>query len=141
MNPEPSPPAANAGPTSRRSHTRLELALLWTGLVVSDSAAQLLFKAAAVQMAEPRLDWAWLVMVAHSQRAWAAVSCLLVTFGLWMLILRRSALGMAFPVTALTFVGVIAGSRLLFGESIEPLQFAGIALIVCGVAMLRPLDR
>lgn len=120
--------------------TRLELALLWAGLVVTDTAAQLLFKSAAVRLAEPRITPEWLAMVAQSPRVWSAVACLLLTFGLWMLILRRSALTASFPVTALTFVGVIAGSWVLFDESITAFQYAGIALIVVGVALLKPLD-
>ena len=122
------------------TRSRLSLALLWGGLVVFDSAAQLFFKSAAVRLAEPAMNLAWIVMVAQSWRVWAAVASLLLTFGLWMLILRRARLSTAFPVTALTFIGVVAGSWWLFGESIGPLQYVGIALIVAGVAALKPLD-
>lgn len=123
-----------------RPHSRLEIALLWAGLIVADSAAQLLFKSAALHLPEPEATLPWLLMVAQSTRFWAAIACLVVTFGMWMLVLRRAQLSLAFPVTALTFVGVIGGSMLLFNESIAPLQYAGIALIVVGVALLRPLD-
>jgi multidrug transporter EmrE-like cation transporter len=123
-----------------RPASRLSLALLWGGLVLSDSAAQLLFKSAAVRLAEPSATLAWVAMVAQSWRVWAAVACLVLTFGLWMLVLRRARLSTAFPVTALTFVGVVGGSWWFFGETIAPVQYAGIALIVAGVASLRPLD-
>jgi multidrug transporter EmrE-like cation transporter len=126
--------------TPSKSVSRVSLALLWAGLVVSDSAAQLLFKSAAVRVAAPTPSLAWVAMVAQSWRAWAAVVCLLVTFGLWMLVLRRAKLSTAFPVTALTFIGVVGGSWWFFGETIAPIQYAGIALIVAGVAALRPLD-
>jgi multidrug transporter EmrE-like cation transporter len=79
-------------------------------------------------------------MVAQSWRAWSAVACLLLTFGFWMLVLRRAKLSQAFPVTALTFIGVLGGSSWFFGETIAPIQYAGIALIVAGVAVLKPLD-
>jgi drug/metabolite transporter (DMT)-like permease len=79
-------------------------------------------------------------MVAQSPRLWAAGLCFVLTFGVWMLILRGSRLSHSFPATALTFIGVICGSKFLFGESIEPVQYLGIALIILGVALLRPLD-
>lgn len=112
----------------------------WTGLVVADVAAQLLFKSAAVTLAAPEPTWAWVAIVAQTPAVWAAVACLLVAFGFWMGILRRAKLATAFPVTALAFAGVIAGSWLLFGERVTIAQGAGIALIVAGVAMLKPLD-
>lgn len=126
--------------TSPNSKTNLSLALLWFGLVVSDSAAQLLFKSAAIRLPKPTTTLAWIAMVAQSGRIWLAVGCLLLTFGFWMLVLRGRDLSTAFPVTALTFIGVVAGSSLFFSETITPLQYAGIALIVVGVAALRPLD-
>jgi multidrug transporter EmrE-like cation transporter len=126
---------------SAPSSSRLQLALLWLGLVAADTAAQLLFKAGALRVEPPRVELGWLAMVAQSPWIWAAASCLLLTFGLWMLVLRRARLSTAFPVTALTFVGVIAGSRLVFQEAIAPQQYAGIALIVLGVALLRPLEQ
>jgi multidrug transporter EmrE-like cation transporter len=43
-------------------------------------------------------------------------------------------------MTSLTFIGIVAGSWWLFGETIAPIQYAGIALIVAGVAALKPLD-
>jgi len=114
--------------------------VLWAGLVASDCAAQLLFKSAALRLEAPRLDAGWVAMVAQSPRVWTAVACLMLTFGLWMQVLRRSRLSLAFPVTALTIVAVTIGSRIAFDEAIAPVNYAGIALIVAGVALLRP-DR
>ena len=127
-------------PMPPKPHSRVQLVLLWAGVVASDCAAQLLFKSAALQLDAPRLDPGWVAMVAQSVRVWSAAACLFLTFGLWMLILRRSSLSSAFPITSLTIVGVIVGSRLVFEEAISPLHYAGIALIVTGVALLRP-DR
>jgi multidrug transporter EmrE-like cation transporter len=120
--------------------SRLSLSLLWIGLVLSDSAAQLLFKSAAVHLAQPTPTFAWVVMVAQSWRMWSAVACLLLTFGFWMLVLRRASLSRAFPVTALTFLGIVGGSWWFFDETIAPIQYVGIAFIIAGVAALKPLD-
>lgn len=105
-----------------------------------DAMAQLLFKSAAQSLGEPEFSWHWLSMVAQSWAFWAAATSLALTFPAWMLILRTSQLNLAFPATALTFVGVIGGSQWLFGESISPIQYAGITLIVVGVAIMRKQD-
>src|SRR5258707_159072 len=106
-----------------KSGSRLSLALLWAGLVISDSAAQLLFKTAAVSLPKLTPTLRWVMMVAQSWRVWLAVACLVFTFGCWTLVLRRAKLSSAFPVTALTFVGVVGVSLWFFGETIEPIQW------------------
>jgi drug/metabolite transporter (DMT)-like permease len=124
-----------------RTNSRLHTVALWAALISLDTSAQLLFKSAAVRLAPPELSLQWLRIVAQSLRFWAATLCLAMTFLVWMLILRRSRLGLSFAATALTFVGVIGGSQLVFGESISSVQYAGIVLIVLGVALLGRLDR
>lgn len=124
-----------------RTNSRLRTVALWAVLIALDTSAQLLFKSAAVRLAPPELSLQWALMVAQSLRFWAAAVCLAMAFLVWMLILRRSRLGLSFAATALTYVGVIGGSVLVFGESIRSIQYAGIALIVVGVALLGKLGR
>lgn len=119
------------------STSRVVLALTWLALVATDTAAQLLFKAAAQGLDEPRFATEWIAMVAQSPRVWAGVLCLLLTFGSWMLILRRAPISSAYPVTSLSIVCVVVASRIVFGDAVAPMQYAGIALIVLGVALLR----
>ena len=119
------------------TRTRINVILLWAALIGLDTMAQLLFKFAAQGLDHPEVSWQWLQTVAQSMFFWEAVLALALTFPIWMLILRNSQLNLAFPATALTYVGVIGGSQLLFGESIAPLQYAGIVMIVVGVALLR----
>ena len=126
--------------TQFKSRARLSVILLWIGFVVADTTTQLMFKSAAIRFTKPTPTFAWVMMVAQSWRIWSAVACLLITFGLWMLVLRRTSLSAAFPMTSLAFVGIVAGSWWLFGETIAPIQYAGIALIIAGVAALRLLD-
>jgi multidrug transporter EmrE-like cation transporter len=120
---------------------RFNVILLWAALIGFDTAAQLLFKFAAQSLDYPEVSWRWLHMIAQSGTFWLAALCLTLTFPIWMLILRHSQLNLAFPATALTYVGVIGGSQLVFGESINAVQYAGIVLIVVGVALLRRSNR
>jgi len=119
------------------THSRIDVILLWATLIGLDTTAQLLFKLAAQSLGHPEVSLRWLHMIAQSAVFWAAAMCLVLTFPIWMLILRRSQLNLAFPATALTYLGVIGGSQLVFGESIDTVQYAGIVLIVIGVALLR----
>lgn len=109
---------------------------MWMALVSADTAAQLLFKAAAARLGEPRSASEWIAMVAQSPDVWLALLCLLLTFGCWMLILRRAPISSAYPVTSLSIVCVVVASRIVFGDQISPMQYAGVALIVSGVALL-----
>jgi len=122
-------------------HPRISVILLWAGLIAFDTAAQLLFKLAAQSLGHPEVSWRWLRLIVQSGTFWLAALCLTLTFTVWMLILRRSQLNLAFPATALTYIGVIGGSQLVFSESINAVQYAGIALIVVGVALLRRSTR
>ena len=123
------------------TRSRIDGILLWVALIGFDTTAQLLFKLAAQKLGAPEASWRWLHMIAQSAVFWLAALSLTLTFPIWMLILRRSQLNLAFPATALTYVGVIGGSQLLFGESINAVQYAGIVLIVVGVALLRRPNR
>ena len=123
------------------TRSRIDVILLWVALIGLDTTAQLLFKLAAQNLGYPEVSWRWLHMIAQSAVFWLAALLLTLTFPIWMLILRRSQLNLAFPATALTYVGVIGGSQLLFGESINAVQYAGIVLIVVGVALLRRPNR
>jgi multidrug transporter EmrE-like cation transporter len=52
---------------------------------------------------------------------------------LWLLALSKTTLSFAYPFTALTFILVMLSSRMVFLESIPPLRYLGIGLIVAGI--------
>lgn len=51
----------------------------------------------------------------------------------WMAAITRMELSHAYPFVGATFVFVLIGSGLFFGEAITPLKIAGTALIVLGI--------
>ena len=120
---------------------RPTMILIWALFISFDTAFQLLMKTAGSGLAMPELSTTWILAAAGSIHVWLAVLCYLGTFGLWMLVLHRSELTMAFPATALTYIGVVVGSRWLLHEQIHLFQYVGIALIVCGVASLGKEDH
>jgi len=127
-----------AEPRPAGERSGIAIAVLWGFFVAADGAAQLLFKNAAAHLPDPSLSSDWLYATATSPRIWAALACLGLTFGSWMMILRRGSLATTFPMTAVTYIVVVVASQILFGETIAPVQYLGIALIVVGVALMRP---
>jgi multidrug transporter EmrE-like cation transporter len=60
-----------------------------------------------------------------------------VSFGLWMVILSRVDLSVAYPITiGLTITCIAIGSVLLFGEALTPLRLGGMALVFIGIALI-----
>ncbi|MDD5175814.1 MAG: EamA family transporter [Sterolibacterium sp.] len=51
----------------------------------------------------------------------------------WVWVLQRMELGRAYPLMALAFVLVPAGSHLFLGERFQPQYFVGVTLIVLGI--------
>lgn len=128
----------NAEPQSAAERPGGALAILWVCFLLTDGAAQILFKNAAAHLPDPSISLEWLYATATSPRIWAALACLALTFGSWLMILRRGPLATTFPMTAATYILVVAASQILYGETIAPVQYLGIALIVVGVALMRP---
>ena len=115
----------------------LRTILLWAAMIGLDTIAQLLFKSSA-EHAGGTADWLdWSQAIARSPTFWGGAFALATTLPLWMLILRTAQVNLAFPATALTYIGVIAGSRWLFDEPIHWIQFCGIALIIVGIGLMR----
>lgn len=119
---------------------RLSTIVLWIALVAFDTTFQLVLKTAGSALDAPQATLAWLLQAAGEWRVWLAATAYVAQFGLWMLILRRSSLSFAFPATAITYVSVLLGSHWLLGEQVGALRWAGVALIVCGVSLLRDAD-
>lgn len=111
--------------------------LLWLALVAFDTTFQLVLKTAGGALETPTASLDWLLQAAGEWRVWLAAAAYIAQFGLWMLILRRSSLSFAFPATAVTYVSVLLGSKWLLDEPVSPLRWGGVALIICGVALLR----
>jgi drug/metabolite transporter (DMT)-like permease len=97
-------------------------------------------KSAVLHVTTPEAGVEWLTMLAMQWRVWLAGACLITAFGTWMFILRNTRLSVSFPATSLTYIGIIIGSHLLFGESLSLIHYAGVALIVTGVAFLRSVE-
>ena len=117
-------------------HGRLGTLVLWALLIATESAGQLFTKVAGDQLGQMDFNWQWLTQVARNPGILAAIASYISAFFVWMLILRRSSLSLAFPLSSLVFVAVLLGSWLGLGEHISGLHWVGVAVIVGGIALL-----
>ena len=108
----------------------------WALLILTESAGQLFTKVAGDQIGQMDFSWQWLAAVAVNPGILAAIACYIGAFFVWMLILRRSSLSLAFPLSSLVFVVVLLGSWLGLGEHISLLHWVGVVVIIGGIALL-----
>lgn len=65
-----------------------------------------------------------------------AIGCLGASLLLWLLLLQRLDVGVAYPMLSLNFVLVTLAASALFNERIDLRHWCGVGLIVAGVALL-----
>lgn len=77
----------------------------------------------------------WL-RVALAPWTWAGLAAYGVATVLWFWVLSRAPLSVAYPLQSLAYVlGVVAGWA-FFHESVPPVRWLGVALILAGVGMV-----
>lgn len=95
---------------------------------------QLLFKAAADQIGRTMpADGYWALL---SGSLFAALACYGVATILWVYILTKVPLSIAYPFTLAGAVIVIALANVSFGEMISPRQMFGIIVVIVGMAII-----
>jgi undecaprenyl phosphate-alpha-L-ara4N flippase subunit ArnE len=97
------------------------------------ACGQILFKKAAIEAGNGPA-WSGLVNI------WTLIALIIYAFGtvLWLAILRTTPLSVAYPFTALGFVLVPLGARLMFGETLDTRYMAGVGLILIGIMLTSP---
>lgn len=114
--------------------------LVYSVLIVCDTASQCLFKAAALHTGPASLDhWPafvdFILTMLQQPALLAGVLSLLLAFGCWMWLMARAELSRAHLISCLVYASVPLCSVLLFAESISDTQLLGIALITAGAAL------
>ena len=106
-------------------------------------SGQLLLKHSVVRIASldpvPR-GWDWLVAAFASPGVWAAIVIQGVGFVVWVVVISRIKLGVAFALAgAFLYILMALVSWQLYGERLAPLQWVGIVLVSAGVLMISML--
>jgi len=67
---------------------------------------------------------------------WLALACLGGGMLLWLLVLQRMDVGIAYPMLALNFVLITVIGRYGFNETVDRRHWLGLAMILLGVVLL-----
>ena len=99
--------------------------------VALNAAGQILFKAARAAQPEASV----LALFLHPD-TWGGLLIYGLSAVCWLWVLARTQLSLAYPILSLTFPIVLGLSAVLFAETITPLRWAGVGVIVVGVSLL-----
>ena len=108
-------------------------ALLLLGACLLTCLGQIAQKLAVEQW---RGHFPGLVSAASSLWLWLALVCLGSGLLLWLLVLQRLDVGIAYPMLALNVVLITLAGRYLFKEPIDRRHWIGLTLILAGVVLL-----
>lgn len=106
----------------------------------STMGSQLLVKRAVTQIAArdpvPQ-GLQWLIAACFSPSVIAAVAIQGIGFIVWVVVVSRVKLGLAFAISGAFFYVLIAlSSWALYGERLAAAQWAGLVLVSCGVLLM-----
>lgn len=109
-------------------------------VTLSTMASQLLVKNGVNTLAARTPDLKgiqWLMAAVLSPSIIAAVAIQGVGFLVWVVVVSKMKLGIAFAISGAFFYFAIAmASWLIYGEKLSLLQWSGLAMISCGVVLM-----
>jgi drug/metabolite transporter (DMT)-like permease len=127
---------AAASPAPQAAFSPRWLWLAWLMLPLLATAYQILATHLARGVPTAASDGRWLLALTVRPAFWLLIAVELGSFLCWMRILAVTSLAAAFPLTAISYVLVVASGWLLFGETIGALRLAGTAAILAGAALI-----
>ena len=104
---------------------------LWLGMPVLSTLSQLFIKLTSEQLTGS--GWIWFESVLTSRWTIAVLGVEIALFFVWMRVLTGLDLSKAYPLSAISYILIVATGWLVFGESITRQQLIGSGLILAGV--------
>ena len=105
--------------------------------ILAGTASEVLLKKGALGTADLPDPIPWLGLSGlHSGWTWLSIAFTLLGFFSWMAAIRVLPLGVAFPLTNAVQVLVPLSCWYFLGETINPLRWCGIALVVAGLSVV-----
>jgi drug/metabolite transporter (DMT)-like permease len=109
-------------------------AILLGGVILSallNASGQIFFKAARSAHSGASM----LSLFTHPE-VWGGLAVCGLSSICWLWVLARAPLSFVYPILSLTFPIVVAVSAIFFSESILPLRWMGVGMIMLGVSFL-----
>ena len=130
--PVAAPPRPGVGLTS--------LALLLVSVVFA-IAGQLTLKAAMNEVgrigrADVSTPVATALRVAKEPKLWIGLTLFGISALFWLVVLSRVPLSVAYPFVGLSYVMVVAFSRVVLNEHVPALRWLGVVIVAVGIAII-----
>lgn len=109
-------------------NTKIRLALLWIGLIISDTTAQLLLKSGAVKASLTGWMPNYFIMSGYS--------LYVISFLIWMQILKTTRLFIALAAASVVYITVALSSHFFMNEVITIPIILGTLFVSAGVFLL-----
>ena len=129
-----------AAPASRIGSTVISLGLLLVSVVFAISgqftlkvAMDRIGRIGSAQVSEPLETVA---RAAKEPRLWLGLALFGISAVFWLVVLSRVPLSIAYPVVGLSYIVVVAISRVFLHEHVPPLRWAGALVVALGIAMI-----
>ncbi|MDB5865630.1 MAG: 4-amino-4-deoxy-L-arabinose transferase [Betaproteobacteria bacterium] len=113
-------------------------ALILTGVMLN-AVAQLMLKAGTNRVGALELSYQSLSVLpslALSAPILTGLSCYAVSVVVWIVALSRVEVSVAYPMLSIGYIVNAIAAWMLFGETLNPMKLAAIAVISVGVCML-----
>lgn len=121
----------------KKNHLTLKLFGLIVLTDIGESIAQLFMKTGLTHTGISSITFANLLDFASkcctSYFIWLGVLVYIINFFLWITVLSRIDLSVAFPVGSTSYIFVPILAMIFLHETINPIRWGGIALIVLGI--------
>lgn len=114
----------------------LTILLLLLGSVACDVTGQVCFKLGVGHATTGPHAPTLVHKVMHSPWVKLGIAVYALEFVLWFAALSRTQLSIAFPFTALGYIGVVLASRFILNERVSLRRWVGIGAIVVGVVLI-----
>ena len=73
---------------------------------------------------------------AREPRLWGGLALFGVSAMFWLVVLSRIPLSVAYPFVGLSYIAIVVGARVLLGEHVPLLRWAGVVVVATGIAIV-----
>jgi multidrug transporter EmrE-like cation transporter len=80
--------------------------------------------------------WQAAISLVFEWHIFIGLVCYVASVGVWLLVLSRTEVSVAYPMSSLGYVATAVAAWYLFGEPMTAMRVAGIAFIIAGVYLV-----
>jgi undecaprenyl phosphate-alpha-L-ara4N flippase subunit ArnE len=100
------------------------------------AGGQVCFKFAVQKTGKFILSWTYFADILTNWWLLASGVCLILATVLWGYILKHFDFSVAYPITALAYIFGILAAVYIFHETVPPIRWLGVGLIIAGVILI-----